>query len=223
MILITCDEESAAEAIRYANARTPYVVYTVKDGEANVAAAVQTPHIGGVVLDTDWGAREVAKMLVGLGHRRIAYVRSTTGRDVLESSFVDELHALGVCPSDVRIWGGGATFADGARALARMMSEPLPPTAVFTRNDELASGLLAEARGLGIRVPADLSVVGHDDVQYAALLSPPLTTVRVDCVHIGTLIVDILLSMLDSPETRPPIRHVRPTLVMRDSVSPPGG
>src|SRR5438876_12201251 len=71
----------------------------------------------------------------------------------------------------------------GATAMNRLLSLPEPPTAVFARTDVMASGALQAARHLGLRVPEDLSLVGHDDVRLARRAG--LTTVRIDCTQLG--------------------------------------
>jgi LacI family repressor for deo operon, udp, cdd, tsx, nupC, and nupG len=220
VVLITGDDDSIAQAKERASARSPYVLYTNTDGDIKVTAASQLPHIGSVVLDTDSGARLVARMLVELGHRRIGYINTVNESESVLRGFGSELDALGVRLADELVAYGGTTFAGGATALRQLMSLPSPPTAVFGRNDEVASGALAEAKSMGIRVPDQLSIVGHNDAPFASLLDPSLTTVRVDCFEIARSIVHILLEMLDSPKVGSKARYLKPELVMRGSVAP---
>ena len=59
-----------------------------------------------------------------------------------------------------------------------LLDLPKPPTAIFAFNDAIALGVLRAAHERGLRVPDDLSVVGFDDIKYATIVSPALTTVR---------------------------------------------
>ena len=219
VVLITGDEESIAQANQHASASSPYVLYTNMDGEANVVAASESPYIGAVILDTDRGAREVAKMLVGLGHKRIAFITVGSEFDSVLAGFSRELSNLGVLIDDAFIPCEQSTHADGAKALRQLMSRAQTPTAVFCRNDDLASGALSEAKSLGIRVPEQLSIVGHDDTPIAALLDPPLTSVQVDCYEIGRMIVETLQDLTAASATPEKVRHSTPRLIVRQSVA----
>src|SRR5262249_18444960 len=109
----------------------------------------------------------------------------------------------------------------GGRALCELLAQREPPTAVFARTDGLAFGVLSAAHRLGLRIPEDLSIVGHDDVSFAELTEPPLTTVRVDCINLAKLAADNLVSLLDDSDTRTEPQVVPTELVVRDSVSAP--
>jgi LacI family transcriptional regulator len=74
---------------------------------------------------------------------------------------------------------------------------------------------------MGVRIPDDLSIVGHDDVSFAELTEPPLTTVRVSCEELARLATDILFTLLNDPDAPPEPQVVPTELVIRDSVSAP--
>lgn len=88
------------------------------------------------------------------------------------------------------------TIANGRRAFATLIAANPRLTAILCTTDALAVGALAEARHLGIRVPKDLSVVGFDDVEIAAEVDPPLTTVNVPAAEISQLAADHLVSAI---------------------------
>jgi LacI family repressor for deo operon, udp, cdd, tsx, nupC, and nupG len=176
--------------------------------------------VGSVVVGVRSGARQVAQLLVERGHRRIGYI-SSEYLDVVFYEFRDELERLRVTLSEDCIVRAVHTPDDGSRALCELLALREPPTAVFTRTDGFAFGALSAAHRLGLRIPEDLSIVGHDDVSFAKLTQPPLTTVRVDCVKLAGFAADTLFSLLDEPNSLTEPQVVPTELVVRDSVSAP--
>lgn len=196
-----------------AGRRTPFVVigHQIVEGCA---------HVGSVVVGFENGAQQVARLLDDAGHRRIGYIGSLLPDRVL-SAFRAELSARGVCLDEQNVVIAGRTPEDGARAMSSLLSRPDRPTAVFTRTDALALGALREAHRQGLRVPEDLSLVGHDDVPPAAWTDPPLTTVRVDCLEMGRRATETLIALLNHPDAPPPAPTVHTQLVPRESVAKP--
>jgi LacI family transcriptional regulator len=95
------------------------------------------------------------------------------------------------------------------------------PTAIIAYNDIMALGVLARLRDRGVQVPRDVSVTGFDDLMFAALCSPPLTTVAMPLMPAGTLAVDLLLEGLNTGSTE--IRQVDldTQLIVRSTTAPP--
>ena len=126
------------------------------------------------------GVRQAMSHLWELGHRRIAHfagrmtVFDARARLGAYRGFLAE---RGVEVPEGYILNGGFVREAG-RLLPDLMNLPQPPTAVFCANDEMAIGAMFEARKLGIRVPAQLSVVGFDDTHPAEGFDPPITSVR---------------------------------------------
>jgi LacI family transcriptional regulator len=94
-------------------------------------------------------------------------------------------------------------------------------TALFCDDDVLASGAYLAARELGRRIPADLSVVGFDDLDVARVLDPPLTTVTADAEALGRIAFELLQARLAG--ARPRSRVLDVSLTVRGSTAPPGG
>jgi DNA-binding LacI/PurR family transcriptional regulator len=193
-----------------ASARTPCVVIAQQTVKG-------IPFVGSVALELSHGARQVAQLLVDKGHRRIGFIGAEV-LDVVYDAFREELERLGCLLSDQFVLTAGRTAQDGARAMAQMLTHPVRPTAVFARTDTLALGALQAAKDVGLKVPADLSLVGHDDIPAVGWCDPPLTTVRVHCAEMGLAATETLLSLLQSNLLPPPPRHVPSTLVLRQSV-----
>jgi DNA-binding LacI/PurR family transcriptional regulator len=184
-------------------------------------AIVGLPSVGSVIIGLREGARQVAQMLVEYGHRRIGFLGNNEPQNVVHVTFRDELKRLGVDLREDFIINGNITPEDGERGALVLLSRPDPPTAIFTRSDALAAGVLRAARKQGLHVPTELSVVGHDDVPFAELAEPPLTTVRINCAELGRLATQTLLELLSQPDHCPEAQVVQTELVMRESVARP--
>lgn len=161
------------------------------------------------------GARLAVACLAEAGHRRIAHLAGPADwleAEARQAGFAQELAARGLEAGPVLSgdWTARAGF-EAAQAIARS-----GVTAVFSANDQMALGLLGGLRERGVRVPADVSVVGFDDVPDAPFYAPALTTVRQDFTELARRAVAQLLG--DGPV---PAGPVAPVLVARASVAPP--
>jgi DNA-binding LacI/PurR family transcriptional regulator len=102
-----------------------------------------------------------------------------------------------------------------------MLAGPELPTGVVVANDMMALGAMREFRKAGLSIPGDISVVGFDDISFAALSEPPLTTVSSPRVEIGRRAMEALISMIERPEEAGVEIRVPTQLVRRDSTAPP--
>ena len=118
---------------------------------------------------------------------------------------------------------GDFTFASGYAAGERLLSGRTRPTAVFASNDDMAIGVLAAAQARGLKVPAELSVAGFDDSPTAAMVWPPLTTVRQPIAEMAAAATEMLIAgasrtaRAETPVQQP--WHCE--LVIRDSTAAP--
>jgi DNA-binding LacI/PurR family transcriptional regulator len=108
----------------------------------------------------------------------------------------------------------------GRDAALRLLDRARPPTAIFAANDLMAMGALIGARALGRRVPADVSIIGLDDIALAAQTDPPLTTVALPRYDIGIQAMRLLLELLNHATTAPAVTRVETQLVIRQSTGP---
>jgi DNA-binding LacI/PurR family transcriptional regulator len=177
------------------------------------------PKLGSVVVGLEAGARQAARMLAEQGHRRIGFL-GTRPEDAVLSAFRDELAKHGVELRPELTVMAGRTIEDGALGMTRLLAAPERPTAVFARRDTLAVGALRAAARHGVRVPEEISLVGHDDISLAQLVEPTLTTVRVDRTSLGRSAAELLLSLLNGGEPVQPPRVIATDLVVRESVAP---
>jgi LacI family transcriptional regulator len=171
-----------------------------------------------------FGARVATQHLLALGHRRIAAITGVT--DWLAS--VERLNgyqaahaAAGVLAAPELVAEGDFSMETGEAVAARLLALDDPPTAIFAFNDNMAIGVLRAARAHGVRVPEELSVVGFDDTEQSALVSPALTTVRQPLAEMGRMAVSLLLRLLENQRLEGLSVELATRLVVRDSTAPP--
>lgn len=183
----------------------------------------QWDSIDGDIVTTDHraGAYMATRHLIGLGHRRIACI---TGPEHLAPSRLRTegwRQALGEAglPADTLI-SADFTSQGGHEATRTLLARPSRPEAIFACNDLMAIGALCAAHEHGLPVPDALSVVGFDDIELAAFMSPPLTTVAQPKRRIGELATDLLLERLNHARTEPRKIALQPELRLRGSTAP---
>lgn len=168
------------------------------------------------------GAIEATNHLLELGHRRIGFVEGdkglSSGRERFEG-FGEALSSAGVGLDASLVVEGDWRDESGYRAGLDLLQRPNPPTAIFAANDVMALGLMRSAHELGIRVPADLSLVGFDDVPEARLLTPALTTVRQPLSEIGRLATQLLVEGMEHGAMERGVRELPTELMIRQTTS----
>jgi LacI family transcriptional regulator len=170
------------------------------------------------------GARAATKHLLGLGHRRIGVITGPNGWVATEerrNGYHAALAAAGVLPDPRLEVESNWQIDPGEEAAAKLLDLDSPPTAIFAFNDNAAIGALRAARKRGLRVPEDLSVVGFDDLEEAALVTPALTTVRQPLAEMGRLAVNLLLRLLDKQRVEALRIELATKLVLRESSGAP--
>ena len=160
---------------------------------------VKGPHVASVWIDWRAATTAVVKYLTDLGHRRVGLV--VPSREEIRFANREDWYrwALGradLVPDPPLILHEPITIEGGYRAGQRLLGQPDRPTAAICHSDVMAIGLLQACRDLGVRVPGDLSVVGWDDVPYASLVTPALTTVRVPRYDLGQAAARRLLDLI---------------------------
>lgn len=183
---------------------------------------VDSPAVPLVQVDNRMGARLATEHLLSLGHMRIAHI---AGADVRISEerllgYRTALVAAGVEPDPALVGVGGFTEEGGAAAMAGLLAAGVELTAVFAANDLSALGALNAIAASGRRVPADVSVVGFDDVRLAAFTSPPLTTIRQPAAEIARSATEILIGLIRGEEAGQLQRRFEPRLIVRASTGP---
>jgi LacI family transcriptional regulator, galactose operon repressor len=186
-----------------------------------------------VVPDEVGGAVSAVNELTGHGHRRIGFATDRR-RDVPAAAgrlagYRSALQAAGIAYEPELVVGEDSDTPGGYRAVGQLLDLADPPTAVFCFNDRMAMGAYRAAAERGLRIPADVSIVGFDDQELiAAALSPGLTTVALPHHAMGEWAVRTLLAIVagqqggsDGPEAVERQFLMPCPLVRRDSVGPP--
>jgi DNA-binding LacI/PurR family transcriptional regulator len=177
------------------------------------------PHA--VMIDQREGAFQATQHLIQLGHRRIAYIAHPSGsvsEQRRSEGYCRALKESGVEPNPDHTVTGTGDIAGGVRAAQTLLAQDTPPTAIFCYNDRTAIGAIHALHQAGLRVPADVSVVGFDDLDIASYVTPPLTTVRQPNLALGRRAASMLIALLRGETVVPKILH--PELVIRQSTGP---
>lgn len=202
-ILVVLPSDTTIEHLERSN--LPFVLIHNQGGLLSPAPSVRI---------TSWEGGFVAtNHLIGLGHRRIAYIGKTaSARDAIERiagyrAALDSAHL----PVDPQLECDGAfTEADGYVATKTLLELPEPPTAIFAGNDRQAAGVYRALHEVGLNVPDQMSVIGFDNLPFTELLSPPLTTVHAPRLELGRTAAIMLLRLING-ETLDMPRVVLPT------------
>ena len=182
------------------------------------------PNITSLRPDDERTASLATGHLLTLGHRRVGFIqpptRSRVHRD-RTAGFTATLAGAGLTVDADSIVPGGFTVEDGMRGAERLLGLRTPPTGIVAANDLAAIGAVAALKRFGKRVPDDVSVVGIDDIQMAALVDPPLTTVAQPIYQMGFAATDALLHQLQRPGEKGRLLRFDAELVVRASTAPP--
>ncbi|MDT7586996.1 MAG: LacI family transcriptional regulator, repressor for deo operon, udp, cdd, tsx, nupC, and nupG [Pseudonocardiales bacterium] len=187
--------------------------------------AVDFP-IDRVAIDNVRAAQQAVGHLVAMGRRRIAAIGQNPHRGTAALRLAGYRAAL----AEAGLPESGALVApalnyhrrDGAEAMAALLDGPEPPDAVFCFNDLLAIGALRAAAERGVRVPADLAVVGFDGTEESAYSLPSLTTVAPDKSAIAQRAVELVHRRINAPGVFPP-EDVQTPFSLRIRESTTGG
>lgn len=175
-------------------------------------------------VDYEEGIEQAILHLVALGHRRIAYI---SGRTDIRSSrrrleaFQRTMKQLFPDTPEL-IFNGNFKIEGGRRAAHEILMTQADnlPTAVVAANDLTAIGAINEFESSGLKVPADISVIGFDDIDFAVLTKPSLTTVSLPRNELGRRAVELILKALDNPQEEGTEIRIPTNLIIRQSTAP---
>ena len=176
-----------------------------------------------VQVDTKQGTMLAVEHLLQLGHRRIGIIVGDQKKPLMQlrlEGYKEALRHYDVpFREDLLVVDPRGLAEDGAAAAEKFLKSATPPTAIFTTSDRRAVGVLTRAKELGWSVPEQISIVGFDDLQVAAELDPPLTTVHNPLVQSGVEAVRLLHSHLQNPELDIQLVRLPMTLTIRKSTA----
>jgi LacI family transcriptional regulator, galactose operon repressor len=183
------------------------------------------PTVSSVAGNDHAGIGLALKHLAGLGHRKIAHVAGTqtvsTGLDRYHA-FLAWRMSLGLeLDHDLVVFADQFRERQGGAAFAELLGRRDDFTAVVAANDLVALGCYDVCRERGIAIPADLSVVGYNDMPFCDQFAPPLTSVRIPHYRIGAKAAELLLDAVMERDPTPVAVRLTPTLSVRGSTGPP--
>jgi LacI family transcriptional regulator len=181
------------------------------DGVPSVAVANQS------------GAEQAIDHLVALGHRRIGVVSGPPGWVATEGrrgGWRAAFARAGIPEDPVLVADADFEIGPGEAAAVQLLDLADPPTALFCCNDAMAIGAMRAARERDLRVPEDVSIVGFDDLPYATIVMPALTTIRQPLAEMGRAGVGLVLRQLASRNAEAPHIELPTRLIVRESTAP---
>ena len=173
-----------------------------------------------VSIDNFAASQKAVKHLLALGHRRIGLIScdndylSTIHR---EEGYRKALLDAGIKPEDELSRDGDYSFKSGLRAASQLLSLTDRPTAVFCISDVMAVGAIRAARERGLRVPEDFAVVGFDNISFASMCDPMLTTVSQPKYDLGCTAMELLLRQIRGEMKEPQDLILEYELIIRES------
>jgi LacI family transcriptional regulator len=176
--------------------------------------------------DDRQGGELAAGHLLKLGHRVLAQLRGPEDIDTFVNradGFRGRVAAGDAADATVEECGIALTLEEGRRLMALTLdaNDARPPTAVFAHADVMAIGAIEEMEARGLRCPQDVSVIGYDDVPLVSHVQPPLSTIELPGPEIGKRAGEMVLAMIDDPDSTPESVSLPARLVVRESTAPP--
>jgi len=193
----------------------------------NVSGHEEVAGVTNVILNHQHAAELGVGHLYNLGHRRIAVIKGQefSSDTVVRYNTICEAAEKRGIPIDprltVRLQGESPSPEVGYSATKSLLATGEKFTALFAFNDISAIGAIRALEEMGLRVPADVSVLGFDDIYSAAFHNPALTTIRQPLFEMGSLAAQTLLDRLadNDPMRIPEVLSVEPTIIVRNSTA----
>jgi len=207
-----CDSPVVLEALRRAG--TPFV---------SIAPSQKSSDTSHVDIDDRQAAYDMTAYLIGLGHRRIGFIKGhpTHGAAAARcEGYKAALKDSGIAHDPELCLQGEFSYQSGLSAAERLLSLKQRPTAIFAANDDMAAAVLATAQRFNLRVPDDLSVAGFDDSLVSQVVWPRLTTCRQPIADMAAEAVSLLVQAGDQGASGS--RRLEHELIIRESTAPPG-
>ena len=180
-------------------------------------------HMSNIKVDYAAGIEEAVQHLVSLGHRNVVHIAGPNhfrSAVIRREAFLNSMtHHFPRARKPV-VYEGNFKFDGGQRAAKKILGAGNLPTAVVAANDMMALGAMQQFRAGGLTIPQDISIIGFDDIAFAALSDPPLTTVCSPRTEIGRKAIEALISTINHPGQKGGEFEVTTYLVTRGSTAP---
>jgi len=173
-----------------------------------------------VVIDDRRSAKGAVMHLVQRGYTRIAHLAGPRDLGICiqrKEGYVEALRESGIIVPDGFIRYGGLHEVDGYKSIECMLNEGTLPDAIFAVNDPVAIGAFQRIKEAGLRIPADMAIVGFSNNKITALVDPPLTTVNQRPFEMGKKAAELLLDSIENGTGEPKTHVLEAELVIRAS------
>jgi DNA-binding LacI/PurR family transcriptional regulator len=179
------------------------------------------PHTANIRIDYAQGIQEALQHLFALNHRRIAFIPGPMNLEsarIRHAAFVDGMKARGL-GDHLMLEKGNHRIDGGAMAMRSLLKLPQRPTAVIASNDLTAIGALGVIQDSNLKVPDDISLIGFDDISFAHLTQPPLTTIALSRTQLAVTAFAALEALIRKEDGSHADYSIPTHLVMRRSTA----
>ena len=176
--------------------------------------------VSNISIDYQRGISQAIEHVVELGHRRVAVIAGPEDNHtaiIIKHALVNGLKARKLNPFPVL--ESNYRVDAGASSVRTILSQPEIPTVVFCGSDLIAMGAMSALEEAGVKIPEDVSVIGIDDISFADLARPPLTTIRVPRERLGRIAFEALDKMLKLKRRKGADYYLETELVVRRSTA----
>jgi LacI family transcriptional regulator len=168
--------------------------------------------------------------LASMGHKKIAFATSPLTRrsrieifsgyklGLMKNNMDFSADYVYVAELEKELENGTFEFENGIKIARRCLASTDLPTGIFAVNDVTAMGIMHGLISSGVKVPEDISVIGFDNIEFSAMVSPPLTTINQPAFETGRLACKVLIENLEGNERDYISFKLEPSLVQRESV-----
>lgn len=221
--LLSAMNSQSVDAVILSNPVTPDVIKAFGKGDrpiVSINTLYDHPMVGNVLADHYTGASEAMQHLLECGHTKIAMLTGMEANPKLVRrvrAYRDCLEKYGLPFNENWVVRGLPRMHEGTAATRKLLLEYPEITAIFCYNDLLALGALRACAEMGRRVPRDCAIIGFDDIEYAGITAPSLTTVRVDKRELGRTAASLALKLLDDKNPAERVIQLPAELIIRES------
>lgn len=178
--------------------------------------------ISHVSIDNEMAAYQAVNHLVGLGHRRIAFIGARNhflSSALRKDGYIRALKEAGIAFDQVYCGYGDYSYKSGFRIMKQLLGLNLRPTAVFCVSDLMAIGAIRSAMEENLRIPRDLAVCGFDNIYFSSMFKPTLTTVSQPMYDLGCTAMEVLINIIEGQTKGAAHYFLDHELIIRESTA----
>jgi len=210
-IILFSHQASDVDLIAFADTYHPIVV---------INRVIEHPNVSVMMAKNYHGAQLAADYFIGQGHTQLGMLinNNPSGSQARRvRGFRERIQERGLKLPDDRLVPAPASLEGGRLAAHQLLDNHPETSAIFTYNDLMALGAIRACGERGLQIPDDVAIIGFDDISFAAMATPSLSSVHVDKYAIGQRAVELLIAMIDAPDINFPLEEVDVELIIRES------